>query len=326
MLMSMDDAVGPIRAAGAVVWQPGPRGQQLVLVHRPRYDDWSFPKGKAERGEHLLRTAVREVAEETGLRVVLGRPLRPSLYQVGDRAKRVNYWAARCTGSDGFLAGHEVDELAWLDLGQVRERLSYERDRTLLEEFESGPVGTIPFILLRHASAGIRFAGRSGESSPQASTSGGSGESSRRDSSAADAADLARPLDARGVADAELLAALLASYGRCRVVSSAAERCLATVRPYAQAVGVPVEVDAALTVGSSDNWTAAAQRAVELTAAGQPVIVCAHRENLPAMLEAACASLHARSPGGSPLAKGCFIVLQSANGVLLSSERHDLSE
>ncbi|HET7015078.1 MAG TPA: NUDIX hydrolase, partial [Streptosporangiaceae bacterium] len=270
----MADVADPIRAAGAVVWQPGPRGRQLVLVHRPRYDDWSFPKGKAEHGEHLLRTAVREVAEETGLHVVLGRPLRPSVYQVGDRAKRVSYWAAKCTGSDGFEAGHEVDELAWLDPGQVRERLSYERDLTLLEEFESGPVGTVPFIMLRHASAGVRQAG---------------------------AADLARPLDARGEADAESLAVLLASYGRCRVVSSPAERCLATVRPYAQAVGVPVEIDAALTVGPCD-WTAAAQRAVEWIAAGEPVIVCAHRENLPAMLEAASASVHARLPGWRPLA------------------------
>ena len=162
----MADDADPIRAAGALVWQSGPGGQQLALVHRPRYDDWSFPKGKVERGEHLLRTAIREVAEETGLRVVLGRPLRPSVYQVGDRAKRVSYWTARCTGSDGFVAGREVDELAWLDAGQTRERLSYQRDLTLLEEFESGPVRTVPFILLRHASAGVRQA---------TGTAGGSG-------------------------------------------------------------------------------------------------------------------------------------------------------
>lgn len=296
----MADRADPIRAAGALVWRPGQQGRQLALVHRPRYDDWSFPKGKAEPGEHLLRTAVREVAEETGLRVVLGRPLRPSVYQVGGRAKRVSYWTARCSGSDGFVAGHEVDELAWLDLGQTRERLSYERDLTLLEEFESGPVGTVPFILLRHASAGVRQPTRE--------------------------ADLSRPLDASGAADAELLAALLASYGRCQVVSSTAERCLATVRPYARAVGVPVDADPAFTVGPAHEWTAAAQRAAALAAAGEPVIVCAHRENLPPMLEAACAALQARSPSGPPLPKGSFAVLQSAHGVLLSTERHDLGD
>ena len=309
----MVDADDPIRAAGALVWQSGPAGRQLALVHRPRYDDWSFPKGKAERGEHLLRTAIREVAEETGLRVVLGRPLRQSVYKVGDRAKRVSYWTARCTGSDGFVAGHEIDELAWLDAGQTRERLTYERDLTLLEEFESGPVRTVPFILLRHASAGVRQA---------TGTAGGSEETPSR----AYEADLTRPLDASGAVDADLLAGLLASYGRCRVVSSAAERCLATVRSYAQAVGVPVEADATLTIGLSDGWTASAQRAAELAAAGEPVVVCAHRENLPAMIDAACAALHASSPDGPLLPKGGFVVLQSADGVLLSAERQDLGE
>lgn len=298
----MVDAVtaDPIRAAGALVWQPGSRGQELALVHRPRYDDWSFPKGKAEHGEHLLVTATREVAEETGLRVVLGRPLRPSLYRVGDRPKRVSYWTAKCTGSDGFEADHEVDELAWLEVGQVRQRLSYERDLALLEEFESGPVDSVPFILLRHASAGLRL-------------------------SASDEDDLGRPLDARGAADAGLLAELLASYGRCRVVSSAAERCLATVRPYAQAAGVPVEADSALTVGPPGNGAASVQRAVQLAAAGEPVLVCAHRENLPLMLEGACGAMHAQAPDGPPLAKGGFVVLQSVGGALLSAERHQLT-
>ena len=120
------------------------------------------------------------------------------------------------------------------------------------------------------------------------------------------------------------------------MVSSAAERCLATVRPYARAVGVPVEVDPALTLGPTDafrptaalgsagDWAAAAQRAAELARAGEPVIICAHRENLPAMIEAACAALHARPPGGPPLDKGSFVVLQSDGGVLRSSERQDL--
>ena len=83
-----------IRAAGAVVWRPGDFGPDIALVHRPRYDDWSFPKGKCHRGEHEVLAAVREVREETGLRVVLGRRLAPSAYQVGGRAKVVSYWAA----------------------------------------------------------------------------------------------------------------------------------------------------------------------------------------------------------------------------------------
>jgi phosphohistidine phosphatase SixA len=154
--------------------------------------------------------------------------------------------------------------------------------------------------LLRHASAGVRQLGS--------------------------VADLARPLDAGGAADAGLLAALLASYGRCRVVSSAAERCLATVQPYAQAASVPVEVDRDLTLGSTPDWTGSAQRAAELAIAGEPVIICAHRENLPAMIEAACAALHAGPPAGPPLDKGSFVVLQSDDGVLRSWERQDLGD
>ncbi len=89
------DAPDPIRAAGAVVWRPGPDGPQIVLVHRPRYDDWSYPKGKSGRGEHVLLAAAREVAEETGLRVVLGRRLAPSVYEFAGRR------STSATGSPG---------------------------------------------------------------------------------------------------------------------------------------------------------------------------------------------------------------------------------
>src|SRR5580700_5286457 len=84
-----------IRAAGAVLWRPGPVGPQVALVHRPKYDDWSLPKGKTEPGEHVLLTAVREVAEETGIRVILGRRLPATHYTVRGRPKVVDYWAAK---------------------------------------------------------------------------------------------------------------------------------------------------------------------------------------------------------------------------------------
>lgn len=271
-----------------------------MLVHRPRYDDWSFPKGKREPGEHVLSTAVREVAEETGLRIRLGRPLRPSVYHTGGALKQVSYWVARCVGSTGFVPGAEIDRLAWLPAGELGGRLSYQRDLALADEFRSGPVSTAPLILLRHASAGERL-----------TTS---------------QADLVRPLDAAGAADAGLLAGLLACYGTCRVVSSAAERCLATVRPYAAAVGVPVEVEPAFTVPAPRRMPApgaAAKAVADLAAAAVPTLVCAHRENLPPMLAAACRVLRALPPSGPPLSKGGFWVLQSADGVLVSAEQHD---
>jgi 8-oxo-(d)GTP phosphatase len=314
--MPEDNDPGVIRAAGAVVWRPGPDGPQVALVHRPRYDDWSFPKGKREPGEHLLQTAIREVAEETGLRVVLGRPLRPSVYRIRSGTKQVSYWVARCAGQASFASGEEVDQLAWLPAADVADRLSYQRDVALAEEFGSAPPWTTPIILLRHAQAGSR--------------------------SSAGQDDLARPLDASGVVAAELLAGLLSCYGPCRVISSPAERCVATVRPYAAAAGVPVEIEPALSVqpAAADAPGArvtamagrvagragisAGQVAADLAAAGGPALVCAHRENLPVLFEAACHVLGADRPDGDALPKGGFWVLQSADGALVSVEQHDL--
>ncbi len=310
-----------IRAAGAVVWRSGHDGIQIALVHRPRYDDWSYPKGKCRGGEHVLATAVREVSEETGLQVILGRPLLPSVYRVAGGIKRVSYWAAYAAKSHGawsprFVPNEEIDQVVWLPAGAAAERLSYEGDVALLDELTSAPVLTTPFILLRHAAAGERVAG-----------------------AAAGAADLARPLDPAGAADAKLLAALLACYGRCRVISSPAERCVATVRPYAAAVGVAVEIEPAFTVpppdgvsdglaeaagtaGRQELLARAADKAASLAASGLPTVICAHRENLPALIGAASGALGGTSPQGQPLGKGAFIVLQSADGGLVSAERH----
>jgi 8-oxo-dGTP diphosphatase len=317
-----------IRAAGGVVWRPARAGPEIALVHRPRYDDWSFPKGKCERGEHELATAIREIREETGLRVVLGRRLASSVYQVTAGVKRVSYWAARCVGSAGFVPGHEVDQVRWLPAAEVKALLTYERDQVLLEEFRSGPVLTDPLVLLRHAAAGRKQDWVSGR---------------------AQQPDLDRPLDPSGSADADVLASLLASYGQCQVISSAAERCVATVRPYAAAVGVPVQVRSELTVTpepardaslltlatgtaraptrGQPAWPAqrAAGIAVQLAVSGRPTLICAHRENLPAMIEAVFDALGASRPDAEPLGKSEFWVLQSADGALVSAERHDPS-
>ncbi len=314
----------PILAAGAVVWRSGAVGTEIVLVHRPRYDDWSYPKGKAKRGEHVLQTATREVAEETGLRITLGRRLTESVYQIDGRTKQVTYWAARCTESVGFVPDDEVDELTWLPLAQVAGQLSYQRDVVLLDEFTAGPADCVPLILLRHAQAGVKHADR--------------------------AADLARSLDPRGEAQAKLLAELLASYGRCRVLTSAAERCVATVRPYAMAFGVQIEVEPAFTmpaekaangVAELAGSTALQRRVADLASAGLPTLICAHNENLGVIADTAYAAFGAEAgwtrdaagacvPGERlpvpPLAKGAFLVLQSAGGVLASAEHHDLTE
>ncbi len=297
--MTEASADGEIRAAGAVLWRPSGRGREIALVHRRRYDDWSFPKGKRERGEHVLLTAVREVAEETGVRVILGRPLPPSLYQRGDRPKRVEYWAGRPVlgGWASFRPNDEVDELAWLPVPAARGRLSYAHDATTLDEFAAGPADTVPFMLLRHASA----VGKDAWPGP----------------------DRDRPLDASGADDAERLARLLACFGPARVVSSPAERCLATVRPYATLTGADLEIETVLAAEHADGEPGAGSaRVAAVVAAGRPAIICAHRENLPLLLAAACAALGAGPPDGQSLRPAGFWVLHAAGGVLAAAEHH----
>jgi 8-oxo-dGTP diphosphatase len=117
-----------IRAAGGVVIHDG----QVVLVHRPHHDDWSLPKGKLDPGETWLEAAIREVAEECGLRCRLGGELPASEYAVGNRSKRVRWWLMRVEADDGFRPSDEVDELRWLELDDALALLTYESDRAVV--------------------------------------------------------------------------------------------------------------------------------------------------------------------------------------------------
>jgi len=290
-------AAEEIRAAGAVAWRRGPDGPLVALVHRPKYDDWTLPKGKMDPGESVLLTAVREVEEETGQHVTLGRRLSPSCYDVDGRPKRVDYWVARAQDPPAeFVPNHEVDQLAWLSVPEAADRLTYERDVVVLGEFAAGPADTEPLILLRHASAGSRASWRG--------------------------ADLARPLDARGAADADALAWMMRCFGADRLVSSAAERCVATVRPFAALTGAKIEVEPLFTVGAMAAPDAVALRAAGLAADQRAAVVCVHRENLPMLLAAACARLGSTPPVGGPLVKGGFWVLHVAESALAATERH----
>jgi 8-oxo-dGTP diphosphatase len=128
------DRLTPIRAAGVVLWRRSPYDGRLeiALIHRPRYDDWSHPKGKLKKNEGAAQAALREAAEETGMECVLGPPLPTSHYLVSARPKEVRYWAAEATGGV-FVPNREVDRMLWLPPGMARDRLTHERDRPLVD-------------------------------------------------------------------------------------------------------------------------------------------------------------------------------------------------
>ncbi len=293
-----------IRAAGALLWRPGTDGPEVALVHRQRYDDWSLPKGKALPGEHVLLTAVREVAEETGVRVILGRRLPSTHYQQhGNRPKTVDYWAAKAADSPqpGFIPNDEVDEVGWLRVAAAKGRLSYPHDVGVLDEFAAGPPDTKPLILVRHASAGSKDRWRADGHDD----------------------DLKRPLDAVGRQQKEELASLLRCYGTARVLSSAAERCAETVQPFADLARQRVQTDPAFTVGLAGPGDAR-RRVDEVLGAGLPAVISGHRENLSVMLEEACAVLGAKAPESEPLPLGGFWVLHVGWNALVSLEEHHL--
>src|SRR4051794_14482332 len=121
-----------VRAAGGVVWRAGAHGPEIVLIHRPKYDDWSLPKGKNEPGEDDLACALREVEEETSLQCEAGDELPSGSYhdRLG-RPKIVRYWVMRPVRGDG-RAQNEVDEVCWMTPDEAKHKLTYEHDRELI--------------------------------------------------------------------------------------------------------------------------------------------------------------------------------------------------
>lgn len=284
-------------ASGAIVWRRdqsgrGPGAIELALIHRPRYDDWTFPKGKVDPGEVLPQTAVREVREETGLKVRLGHPLPVVRYRVSGGIKTVHYWSARSLSPDvpKFRPNREVDELRWVRPRDAARLLSYAHDQTLLDDFrelrERKGHKTRTLIVLRHAKAKSRNTFRGDD-------------------------DLERPLIQVGAHRARLTVPLLAAYGVRRIITSPAVRCATTVEPYAKSISTFVEVDDRLTEDTSPGRVARSVQA--MLEHKPPTVLCTHRPTLPWVFEAL---------GMEPvdLMTGHGVVVHHRKGEVLASE------
>ena len=230
----------PVLAAGALVWRLKNDKLQVLVVHRPRYDDWSFPKGKAEPGESMVLTAIREVAEETGRQIVLGRYLGKARRRlVSGRKKRTLYWAAQVLPEAGPGEGlraavkpaskREIDKVRWWKVEKAARKLTHADDKRLLARlvdwYESGQLQVHSLVLVRHAKAVSRATWGYGINS-----------------------EITRPLVmGRGQAQARDVAALLSAYGVGELVSSPWRRCVDTLAPYAHGCGLDLRSDEAFT-------------------------------------------------------------------------------
>ena len=255
-----------IRAAGGVVWRPAAGQVEVCLVHRPRYDDWSLPKGKLEPAEHPLVAAVREVAEETGWTAVPQVRLPSVRYHSSGVPKTVDYWSMRADPDRPAAPGGaepEVDLVRWFPLSRAVDVVSYPHDAMVLRAFAGLPPVTAVLGLVRHGWAGQRGTW----SGP----------------------DTARPLDPRGWAQAHALAAPLARLRPRELRTASARRCVQTLGPLAGSLDLPIRIDGRLDEtgpGQDADERALAMVAclVELADAGGQAVLCGQGGVIPGAL------------------------------------------
>ena len=254
-----------IFAAGAVCWREVGKDLMVAIIHRGRYQDWSFPKGKVDSGETLAEAAVREIKEETGLKVKLGVPLSTVSYPIDKgKTKVVHYWATKVSdkalANSKFKPDEEVSEVVWVKADQAFAKLSYKHDRELLQEVidlrKNGMLKTKPLIIIRHASA-----------TPRADYVGEDGK---------------RPLLPEGKKQAKELVRLLSAYGPKRVFTSPWRRCKDTIAPYAKAHRYKIIDRGELSeMGNAKGPARTAKVAKRLFADARSSILCTHRPTLP---------------------------------------------
>lgn len=290
-------------AAGAVLWRPSRKhGIRVAIVHRPRYDDWSLPKGKSDRGETLAMTAAREVTEETGFDLALGRRITTVTYPVGNAMKTVQYFAARA-GTGKFRAGKEVDKIDWLPLQAAEKRLSYGHDRAVVNIFSRVPADLRTLLLVRHARAGQQ--------------------------DGFDGPDAERPLDERGQRQASRLVAELGPFRPVGLHSSPLVRCRQTIAPLARSRKLRIVDEPVLTEAEYQHDPASPRRRItELALTSTDpgaIVVCSQGGVIPGVVKS-LASLSRLALPTATTTKGAYWLLCFDGKELVQADRYPAPE
>jgi len=258
----MAETTQVIYAAGAVLWrQVSKKKIEIAVIHRPRYDDWSLPKGKLDPNESMIACAYREVMEETGYTPVFGPEIGEATYEVAEGTKLVKYWAAQAVGEPvGTIDHSEVDELLWLDPENARDKLTLEDDKQLIDFFLEFDSGTTPLVLLRHAKA------------------------VKREDWDGDDGD--RPLARLGQLQAKRLLPLYLPYAIAEIHSSDAQRCIETIESISRSFEMNPIYSADLSeYGYEKDKEAPLDYVQNLMDQGKSAIICSHNPILPKMLK-----------------------------------------
>jgi 8-oxo-dGTP pyrophosphatase MutT (NUDIX family)/phosphohistidine phosphatase SixA len=280
----------PVLAAGALCWRPGKYGAaEILLVFRTQHRDWSLPKGKLDPGETLPETAVREIAEETGLVIGLGAPLGVVEYQLPNgRDKTVYYWSAEvdelAIANSTFASNNEIESLEWMTLADARSRLTYPHDVDIVDRFselyDQGRARTFAIIALRH-----------GKAMPPESWDG---------------PDATRPLLQRGVDQAASVAHGIAAFRPAKLFSSDAVRCMTTIAPTARVTGLEVREKPVLSQDDYQSGGAAVRRMVDKRIARrQTAVLCSHGPVLPQII--AAVALATDTPDSTKLSRAAAL-------------------
>ena len=249
-----------ISAAGAVIWRKHKDNfTEVAIIHRPKPDDWSFPKGKLELGESLIACAYREVFEETNLQTEFGPLLGQVEYFTPEGLKKVTYWSAKVVGEKPFRANTEVDQLKWIPITKVMDNLTNESDKEIFDRFVKVKFNSKPFILLRHAKAVTRDEWQ--------------GE------------DDDRPLSSLGQNQAMRLLYTYQVFNIDQIHSSDAVRCYDTVKNMAKGLDIKLEISSKLNENTfKKDKEKAFDYARELIKEDKSILICSHNPILPKML------------------------------------------